>query len=452
MRVPPHALEAERAVLGGVLLENQVLATILEIIDEDDFYSQANGQIYEAMKQIYGRSQPVDQITLRESLAHQGKLALIGGDEYLLSLTDTLPTVENIEAHAKIVREKAIVRRLITACHEIAATGYGDYGEFEKYLDLAEKSVFDVAKDRAKNPYEILREVLLTTFKMIDENAKRKRAITGLPTGFYQLDDLTSGMNPGDLIIIAGRPGMGKTAFALNVAVNACMSQHHGTGYCPVAVFSLEMPKEQLAQRMLANEARVDSKRLRQGKLTQDDWRNLTVAAGKLSELPIFIDDTAAVSLLEVRAKARRIQAEHGLSLIVIDYLQLMRSGGKNDSREQEISEISRTLKALAKDMGIPVVALSQLNRAVETRAGKDKRPQLSDLRESGAIEQDADTIWFVYRDEVYNQDSEDRGIAELIVGKQRAGATGSCRMRFIAEHTRFENLEENGPPAGYGD
>ncbi len=453
MRVPPHSLEAERSVLGGILLENQVLATVLEMITADDFYSQANSTIYDAMMQIYARSQPVDSITLREQLAQAGKLALVGGDEYLLSLTDTIPSVENIEFHAKIVREKAVVRRLITACHEIAATGYGDYGEYEKFLDVAEKSVFDVAKDRAKNPYERLREVLLKTFKLITENANRKRTITGLPTGFYQLDELTSGMNPGDLIIIAGRPGMGKTAFALNVAVNACSSQHHGNGYCPVAVFSLEMPKEQLAQRMLANEAKVDSKRLRQGRLTQDDWRNLTVAAGKLHELPIFIDDTAAISLLELRAKARRIRAEHGLSLIVIDYMQLMRSGSKSDSREQEISEISRTLKALAKDLGIPIIALSQLNRAVETRSGKDKRPQLSDLRESGAIEQDADTIWFVYRDEVYNQDStQDHGVAEIIVGKQRAGATGTCRLRFIAENTRFENLEEGAPPPGYSD
>lgn len=454
MRVPPNSLEAERAVLGGILLENHAISTVVEILSSEDFYSQANHTIFDAMAAIYNKGQPVDHITLREHLAQAGKLALVGGDEYLLSLTDTIPSVENIEHHAKIVAEKAVIRRLITACHEIAASGYGDYGEYEKFLDQAEKSVFDVAKERAKNPYEILRTVLLKTFDTITENANRKRTITGLPTGFYELDELTSGMNPGDLIIIAGRPGMGKTAFALNVAVNASSSQHHGTGYCPVAVFSLEMPKEQLAQRMLANEAKVDSKRMRQGRLLQDDWRNLAVAAGKLSELPIFIDDTAAISLLEVRAKARRIKAEHGLSLIVIDYLQLMRSGSKTDSREQEISEISRTLKALAKDLGIPIIALSQLNRAVETRSGKDKRPQLSDLRESGAIEQDADTIWFVYRDEVYFQDTtQDRGIAEIIVGKQRAGATGTCRLRFIAENTRFENLEESAvPPPGFSD
>jgi len=449
-RVPPHSIEAERAVLGGVLLENSAFDKIGPLIDPGDFYNQANATLFETMLELHKRKEPIDQITLRAALSHSGKLALVGGDEYLLSLTDTLPTVANIEAHARIVREKAVVRKIISACHEVAATGYGDYGEFKAFIEGSEKQIFEISKDRTTNDAIGLAEILKVTFAQIQENANRGRAITGLKTGFGSLDHRTNGMNPGDLIIIAGRPGMGKTAFALNVAINACTSNHHGTGFNPVVVFSLEMPKEQLANRLMSSEARVDSQRLRRGDLTTDDWRNLVPAVGKLADLPMFIDDTAAISLLEVRSKARRIQSEHGLDLIVIDYLQLMRSGGRHDSREQEISEISRSLKALAKELRIPVIALSQLNRAVESRAGKEKRPQLSDLRESGAIEQDADTIWFVYRDEVYNPDSSDRGIAEIIVGKNRAGQPGTCRVAFRPEFTRFENLEESGPPPGY--
>jgi len=436
-RVPPHSLEAERAVLGGVLLDNDALNVVLEIVQKHDFYSEANATLFEGMTALFGSSKPIDTVTVREELVARGKLQAIGGDEYLLELTNTIPTVANIESHAKIVREKSLVRRLIMACHEVAASGYGDYGEASLFLDGAEKRIFDVAQETLRSPYEHIKDVVLRTFTEIHEAAERGEQITGLPTGFADLDEKTSGMHPGDLIIIAGRPGMGKTAFALNVGVNACLARKSG-----VAIFSLEMPKEQLVRRMLCSEARVDGSRMRSGQLWRDDWPKLARAAGALSELPLWIDDTPSLSMTELRAKSRRLASQEDLGLIVVDYLQLMRSGTKNDSREQEISEISRNLKALAKELSLPVIALSQLNRGVESRGTKDKRPQLSDLRESGAIEQDADTIWFVYRDQVYNPENPDsRNRAELIIGKQRSGPTGTVHCAFFNEYTRFDNL-----------
>ena len=438
-QVPPHALEAERAVLGGILLENEAMNVVVEILSLDDFYSEANSKIFALMLELSHQNQPIDHITLRESLLRSSKLASIGGDDYLLSLTNVIPTVANIESHARIVREKAVVRLLIQVCHELAARGYGDYGSIEEFLDQAESSVLGVAKERMRNPYEQVKEIVMRTFEEINEIARRGEVVTGLPTGFSRLDRMTAGMHSGDLIIVAGRPGMGKTALALNIAYNACEKAKS-----PIAVFSLEMPKEQLVRRLLGSEARVEGNRIRTGQLHKDDWPKLADVAGVLSELPIWIDDTAAITLIELRAKARRLKSEVGLGLIVVDYLQLMRSGSRNDSREQEISEISRSLKALAKELKIPVMALSQLNRGVESRSSHDKRPQLSDLRESGAIEQDADTIWFIYRDEVYNQDSEDQGVAEIIIGKQRAGPTGTCRVRFFSEYTRFDDLVDN--------
>ena len=447
-RVPPNSLEAERAVLGGMLLENNAMNVVLEILEKEDFYSEANAHIFDGMTTLFRSGKPMDTVTVREELVHRGKLQAVGGDEYLLELTNTIPTVANIESHARIVREKAVVRRIITAAHEIAARGYGDYGETEDFLDQAERSIFDVAKERVRSPYEHIKDVVLRTFTEIHEAAQRGEAITGLPSGFRDLDEKTAGMHPGDLIIVAGRPGMGKTAFALNVGLNAC--QHNKT---PVAVFSLEMPKEQLVRRMLCSEARVDGSRMRSGQLWREDWPKLARAAGTLSELPFFIDDTPGLTLLELRAKTRRLQAEHGLGLILVDYLQLMRSGAKHDSREQEISEISRSLKGLAKELSLPIVALSQLNRGVETRGTKDKRPQLSDLRESGAIEQDADTIMFVYRDEVYNRENPDaKNRAEIIIGKQRAGPVGVVHVAFFNEYTRFDNLarEEYGDYGEY--
>jgi replicative DNA helicase len=445
-RIPPHALEAERAVLGGILLQNGVIDSVLEIVQPDDFYSEGNARIYEAMLAMHRASTPVDTVTLREYLARSNKLQSVGGDEYLLGLTDTIPTLENIKAHATIIKEKALVRRMITACHGVAAKGYGDYGDATEFLDQAEKAVFDVAQVQTRSTVTPLNQIVLAAFQQISELARAGKRIAGLPTGFTTVDRMTAGMHPGDLIIIAGRPGMGKTSFALNVGVNAC---HHQR--CAVVVFSLEMPKDQLVKRMLCSEARVDASRMRTGQLSRDDWPLLAQAAGMLSDLPVFIDDTPGLTLMELRSKARRIAREHKLGLVIIDYLQLMRSGTKNDSREQEISEISRSLKGLAKELGIPIIALSQLNRGVESRGNKDKRPQLSDLRESGAIEQDADTIWFVYRDEVYNKETLEQGVAEIIIGKQRAGPTGTAKVRFFNQYTRFDNLadEDSGGDQG---
>jgi replicative DNA helicase len=438
-RVPPNDLGAERAVLGGILLENDALNTVLEIpLATEDFYSDAHARIFEAMAALFRAGEPVDTVTLRERLSTANKLHAVGGDEYLFSLTNTIPTVANIESHAKIVREKAVIRRMIVACHETAASGYGDYGSMEEFLDQAERSIFNIAKHRLRSPYEHITDVVVRSFEAITRAAELKQHITGLPTGFDRLDKMTAGMHPGDLIIIAGRPGMGKTAFALNVALNACRMRKK-----PAVVFSLEMPKEQLANRLLCSEARVDAGKLRTGYLGRDDWPKLTAAAGTLSDLPLWLDDTPGITLMEVRAKTRRLKAEHGLGLIVIDYLQLMRAGIKTDSREQEISEISRSLKGMAKELELPVIALSQLNRGVESRGNKDKRPQLSDLRESGAIEQDADTIMFIYRDEVYNPESTEKNVAEIIVGKQRAGPTGTIKCLFLREYTRFENMDD---------
>ncbi len=439
--VPPNSRAAEQAVLGGIMLENSAINSVLEILGPEDFYVEANAQAFRSMSELFSRGQPVDIVTLRDELARRNKLEAVGGDEYILSLTHTIPAVANIASHAKIIREKAVVRRLIIACHEIAAQAYDDYGDFEQFLDLAEKSVFDVAKERVRHPYEHIKDVVLRTFRAINEAAERKQRITGLPTGFDQLDRMTAGFQPGDLVIIAGRPGMGKTAFAVNIGINACVTRN-----VPIAIFSLEMPKEQIMRRMLCSEARVSGTRLRSGMLSREDWPKLASAAGVLSELPVWIDDTPGLSIMELRAKTRRLKAETGLGLIVVDYMQLMRAGFRVDSREQEISEISRSMKNLAKELSIPVIALSQLNRAVENRAGKDKRPQLADLRESGAIEQDADTILFIYRDEVYQRDdANNKGVAEIIVGKQRSGPTGTLKCRFFSEYTRFDNLADEG-------
>jgi replicative DNA helicase len=448
-RVPPHALDAERAVLGGILLQNSVIDTVLEIIKGEDFYSEGHAKIFEAALELHRSSTPVDTVTMRDLLSRTNKLAGIGGDDYLLSLTDTIPTIENTKSYANIIREKALVRRLITACQGVAAKGYGDYGNAQEFLDQAEKAVFDVASVQTRSTVERVRDVVIRTFEDLHNLARTGGRVSGLSTGFQRLDAMTAGMHPGDLIIVAGRPGMGKTSFALNVGVNASHSRQGTAKNAGVAVFSLEMPKDQLVKRMLASEARVDSGRMRTGQINREDWQNLAQAAGLLSDLPIFIDDTPGLTIMELRAKARRIMSESGLGMIIIDYLQLMRSGTKVDSREQEISEISRSLKGLAKEMGIPIMALSQLNRGVESRGNKDKRPQLSDLRESGAIEQDADTIWFVYRDEVYNKESTEQGIAEIIVGKQRAGATGTAKVRFFNQYTRFDNLSDEEYPQG---
>ena len=438
-RVPPSSLEAEKAVIGGVLLENDALNVILESVASEDFYSEANSVIFECMTALFQRGQPVDMVTLRAELEGRGKLSAIGGDEYLLSLTDTIPTVGNILSHAHIVRDKALVRRLITVCSEIQAKGYSDYGEIQEYLDKSEGAVFSVARQKMNRPYRHVKDVLMETFAKIQAAAERGENVTGLPSGFDGLDKKMAGFHPGQLIVVAGRPGMGKTALALNIAVNAAQARKE-----TVVVFSLEMSQEELVRRMLASEARVAGTKMRSGTIGREDWPKLAKAAGVLSELPILVDDTPGLTLMELRGKARRIKSERGVGLILVDYLQLMRSGTKQSSREQEISEISRSLKMLSKELEVPVIALSQLNRGVESRGG-DRRPQIADLRESGAIEQDADAILFVFREEVYNRDDPSvKGLAEIIIGKQRAGPTGSIKCAFFGEYTRFDNLDES--------
>jgi replicative DNA helicase len=433
-RLPPQNLEAETSVLGAVLLENEALNRVLEILQEDDFYRNAHRRIFSAILHLYELSEPVDLITLSEVLKTRGELDDVGGVEYLNSLVNAVPTAANISYYAKIIKEKAILRKLINRATEIVSQSYSNSGDVDEFIDQAERTIFEISEDRVRPSFYPIKDLIKSSFKTIERLYEKRQLITGVPTGFQRLDELTSGLQPSDLIIIAGRPSMGKTALALNIAQNASVQ-----AAIPAAIFSLEMSKEQLALRMLCSEAKVDAHRLRGGFLSEADWPKLTRAAGSLSEAPLFIDDTPGLSALEMRAKTRRLKIEHNLGLVIVDYLQLMRGRASADSREQEISDISRSLKALAKELSIPVIALSQLNRRVEERG--DKRPQLSDLRESGAIEQDADVILFLYREEVYNKSEENRGKAELIIGKQRNGPTDKVDLAFLDKYTRFENL-----------
>lgn len=435
-RLPPQNIEAEVSVLGGILLENEALNQVLEVLQTGDFYREAHRKIFSAMVQLYERNEPVDLITLAEILKKKDELEAVGGLEYLNQLVNSVPTAANISYYANIIKEKSLLRKLIQRATEIINEGYGNSGDINEFLDRAERLIFEISEDRVRPSFYSLKEILKASFKTIEKLYEQRQIITGVPTGFSKLDELTSGLQPSDLIIVAGRPSMGKTTFALNIAQHAAIEAGITS-----AIFSLEMAKEQLALRMLCSEAKIDAHRLRGGFLSESDWPKLTRAAGKLSEAPIFIDDTPAISVLEMRAKARRLKAEHNLGLIVVDYLQLMRGRTDSETREQEISDISRSLKALAKELNIPVIALSQLNRRVEERG--DKRPQLADLRESGAIEQDADVIIFLYRDEVYNRSEENpnKGRAEIIIGKQRNGPTDKFELTFIDKYTCFENL-----------
>jgi len=432
-KLPPQNNEAEQSVIGAILIENEALLKSIEIIHPEDFYRESHRLIFQSMIELFEKNEPADLITLTEHLRNKNKLEEVGGASYLTTLCDQIPTAANIEYYAKIVKEKAVLRRLISCATEIATRGYSNQDEVGELLDFAEKSIFDISEDQIKSSVYPLKEILKASFKTIEKLYNKKELITGVATGFTELDQITSGFQPSDLIIIAGRPSMGKTAFCLNIAQNAAYESK-----IPIVIFSLEMSKEQLALRMLCSEARVDAHKMRSGFLTESDWPKLTRGAGRLSETKIFIDDTPGMGVLEMRAKARRLKSEHGLGMVIVDYLQLMRGRSTIDSREQEISDISRSLKALAKELKLPVVALSQLNRRVEDRAVK--KPQLADLRESGAIEQDADVILFLYRDEVYNPDSQDKGSAEIIIGKQRNGPTGEIRLAFIDRYTRFEN------------
>ena len=433
-RLPPQSLEAEQSVLAAILLENEAIHAALELLTPEDFYREAHRIIFKRMVELSEEREAIDLVTLTHRLRREGELERVGGATYLSELLTLVPTAARIQHHARIVREKALMRNLIRAATDIAAEAYDGKRPVDDLLDEAEHRIFEIAERRVRRAFTPMREIVKDSFETIERLYERRERVTGIPTGFRDLDERTSGFQPGDLIVVAGRPSMGKTAFCLNIAQHVGIERKQ-----PVAIFSLEMTKEQLVTRMLCSEARVDAHKLRSSYLGESDWPRLTMAAGRLAEAPIFIDDTAALSILEMRAKARRLQAEHGLDLLIVDYLQLVRGHGTADNREQEISEISRSLKALAKELKAPVVALSQLNRSVESRA--DRRPILADLRESGAIEQDADVVLFIYRDEVYHPDREEsHGKAEIIIGKQRNGPTGTVPLSFISAYTRFEN------------
>jgi replicative DNA helicase len=437
-KLPPQNVEAEQSVLGAILIDNGALTTTLELLNHEDFYKDSHRKIFFAMSELFDKGEPIDVITLADHMKKKDVLDSVGGPQYLAALVSTIPTSANVRYHARIVREKAMIRGLLRSVTDIARNVYDGELDAEELIDYAEKSVFDLSDRRIKVSFVTLKDVIKDSFQMIEQLYDRKETVTGVPSGFKELDELTTGFQKSDLIIVGGRPSMGKTAFSLNIA------QHVGVNLKePVAIFSLEMSKEQLAFRMLCSEAMVDSNSVRKGFIKKGDWHNLTNAAGKLAESPIFIDDSSGVNILEMRAKARRLKAEHGLSLVIVDYLQLMRGRGNAERREQEISEISRSLKSLAKELRVPVIALSQLNRGVETRTGT-KKPTLADLRESGAIEQDADVIIFLYRDEVYNKDSsENKNKAEIIVSKQRNGPTGTVTLTFLSDCTRFTDYSD---------
>ena len=435
-KLPPQNIEAEQSILGSILLDNGSINAAQEIINKSDFYNEAHRKIFSVIEQLADKNEPVDLITLSNALKDRNILDSVGGTAYLASLVDNVPSAANVANYAKIVKEKAILRGLIGSATEIINSCYEAGSDVDQVLDKAEHSIFEISENKVRVSFYPIKDIVKESFRAIEDLFSRKGLTTGVATGFEKIDDITSGLQNSDLIIIAGRPSMGKTSFALNIAQFAALETQ-----IPVAIFSLEMSKEQLAFRMLASEAKVDSQKMRKGFLGETDWPKLTTAAGRLSEAPLFIDDTPAITVLEMKAKSRRLKADQGLGLIVVDYIQLMRAGGYSNSREQEISEISRSLKALAKELKVPVIALSQLNRKVEDRP--NRRPQMADLRESGAIEQDADVIAFIYRDDVYNKsdDNPDKGVAEIIIGKQRNGPTGSVKLAFLEKFTTFENL-----------
>ena len=434
-RTLPHNNEAERTVLGAVLVDNAAFNSAAEVLTRDDFHREAHRRIFDAMAALAERSQPIDLVTLKDELTRGQALEAVGGATYLASLVDGIPRIVNVEQWSRIIKEKAVLRNLIHASNRIVQSCYEGEDEAGVLLDKAEKAIFDLAERRIRQGFVGIREVVKESFRTIDQLAQAKELVTGLPTGFVDLDERTSGLQKGDLVIVAARPAMGKTSLCLNIAQNASARTGETVG-----VFSLEMSKEQLALRMLCADGRVDSHRLRTGHLQEKDWARLAKAYADLSASKIFIDDSATITPLEMRAKCRRLKAEHGLGLIMVDYLQLVSGSGRVENRQQEISSISRSLKGLAKELDVPVLALSQLSRAPEART--DKRPQLSDLRESGALEQDADIVMFIYRESEYKPTEENQGIAEIIISKQRNGPTGTIKLAFIKEFTRFENLE----------
>jgi replicative DNA helicase len=435
IRVPPHNEDAERSLLGAILLDNRVLDELLSRLAVEDFYREPHRHIFRAMCDLHRRSEPVDVITLADYLAAEDRLEAVGGPSFLARLSNAVPSAANVGQYGEIVRRKSALRKFIATADSLVHDAYSDVTDVDEFMDDVERRLFAITQSGVKKDYASMREVIQSAFTQIEALYNKSEHITGVPSGFADLDDMTAGWQSSDLIIVAARPAMGKTSFTLNMAAHSSIARN-----IPCAFFSLEMSNEQLAIRLLCAEARVDQSKLRRGNLNDQEWAKLIKAAGSLSEAQIFLDDTPALPIMEFRSKCRRLKAEHDIGIIFIDYLQLMRgSGGNNGSREQEISEISRNLKAVAKELDIPVVALAQLNRGVESRA--DKRPMMSDLRESGAIEQDADIITFIYRDEVYNPDTEEKGVAEIIIGKHRNGSIGSVKLRFFGPTTRFENL-----------
>jgi replicative DNA helicase len=435
-RIPPQNLDAEQAVLGAMLIKKEAIAEVAEILRPDDFYREAHRIIFQAMMDLFSRNEAVDLITVTEELRRTENLDKVGGIAFVTALATAVPTAANVTYHAHIVADKAQLRRLINAATDIASAAYEDTEDIDAVMDEAEKKVLAIAAYQTGGAFEPIKDIVMGTFDKISQLYESKGGLTGIPTGFTDLDKLTSGLQDSDLILVAARPSMGKTAFTLNVASYVAIHEKK-----PVAFFSLEMSKEQLVQRMLCSEGGIDSQRLRIGEIEEKDWGNLIAAADRISAAPIYIDDTAGITIMELRSKARRLKAEHGLSLIVIDYLQLMqgRSSKNSDNRQQEISEISRSLKALARELHVPVVALSQLSRSVESR--QVKKPMLSDLRESGSLEQDADIVMFLYREDYYDPDTENKNITDVIIAKHRNGPVDTIQLFFQKEFTKFRNL-----------
>lgn len=436
-KIPPHDIEAEQAILGSMLTDQDAVTDAIEVLKPEDFYRDDNKYIFQAIATLYSRGEPIDIITVKDELTSMQKFEAVGGIEYLATLPDKVPLVSNADKYIGIVEEKSILRKLIKTADEIQLLGYEQTEEIDNIMDQAEKKIFDIMQGKNQRGYTVIKDVLVETFAELEKLYNQKEPITGVPTGFADLDYKTAGLHESDLILVAARPAMGKSAFALNIATNAAINAK-----VPVAIFNLEMSKSQLVNRMLCSEAMVDSNKIRTGKIDEEDWIKLATALGPLSEAPIYIDDTPGISVAEIRAKCRKLKLEKNIGLIVIDYLQLIQGSGKrNASREQEISEISRSLKILAKELNVPVIALSQLSRAAEAR--QDHRPMLSDLRESGAIEQDADIVMFLYRDDYYNPDSEKKNIAEVILAKHRAGSTGTVELLWMGNFTKFANLDK---------
>ena len=435
-KIPPQDIEAEQAVLGSMLTDQDAVIAAIEVLKEDDFYREDNKIIYTALLNIYNRAEPIDIITLKSELSSMGKLEAVGGLEYIAQLPDKVPTTANIERYIKIVEEKSMLRNLVKTANEIINLGYDETENVEDIMDVAEKKIFDVMQRKNSKGYTPIKDILIDSFTQLENLYNQKGSITGVPSGFVELDRKTAGLHGSELILIAARPAMGKTAFALNIGTYAATRAG-----CPVAIFSLEMSKEQLANRILCSEALVDSNKVRTGELEDEEWGKLAQTSGELSTAEIYVDDTPGISVMEIRAKCRKLKLEKNIGLVIIDYLQLIQGSGKRGaSREQEIAEISRSLKILAKELNVPVIALSQLSRAVEGRP--DHRPMLSDLRESGSIEQDADIVMFLYRDDYYNENSEKKNIAEVIIAKQRSGSTGTVELAWLGSYTKFANLE----------